>query len=315
MTIQVLEPGLLTTVQDRGRWGSQALGVPVAGPMDGLSHQLANLTVGNAADSATLEVTLAGPTLEFQGDTRFAVTGAEFELFLDDVAVPRGGACQARSGSVLRFGRRGVGARAYVAVAGGIDVPAVLGSRSTDLSSGFGGLGGRRLRAGDRLALGPMPRMTGTPRGAPVEPFPLPDGGARVRAITSIGTKEDGARCGEAALAGLMTTRFTIGAESNRMGYRLEGPSLGLADESPMLSAATPCGTVQVPPSGHPILLMADRQTTGGYPRGAVVISADLPLVGQLAPGDWIEFEACERASATAALIAQQQRLIGSKSW
>jgi antagonist of KipI len=314
VTIRVLEPGLLTTVQDRGRWGCQSFGVPVVGPMDDLSHQLANLAVGNSADCATLEVTLAGPTLEFRGDVRFAVTGAEFELYLDGVGVPMATACSARTGSVLRFGGRGAGARAYVGVAGGIDVPEVLGSRSTDLASGFGGLGGRPLRVGDRLALGPVKGWT-PPRDAPVEPFPLPDGGARVRAMSSSCTDDDGARCGESALAGLMTTRFTIGAESNRMGYRLSGPPLVLVDDTPMLSAATPCGTVQMLPSGHPILLMADRQTTGGYPRGAMVISADLTLVGQLAPGDWIRFEQCDRATAVAALVAQQQRLISFSQW
>jgi len=314
MTIRVLEPGLLTTVQDRGRWGSQSLGVPVAGPMDDFSHQLANLAVGNPAECATLEVTLAGPTLEFRDDIRFAVTGAEFELYLDDVVVPMGVACPARLGSVLRFGPRGAGARAYIGVAGGIDVPPVLGSRSTDLASGFGGLGGRRLQAGDRLVLGPMARGTAR-RVAPIEPLPLPDGGARVRTIATPLTEDDGARCGEAARAGLMTTQFTVAADSNRMGYRLSGPPLALADETSMLSAATPCGTVQVPPSGHPILLMADRQTTGGYPRVATVISADLSLVGQLAPGDWIRFEACDRGSAVGALIAQQQRLMRCTEW
>jgi len=314
MTIHVLEPGLLTTVQDRGRWGSQSLGVPVAGAMDDFSHQLANLAVGNPSDCATLEVTLAGPTLEFRDDTTFAVIGAEFELYLDEGAVPMGVACPARRGSVLQFGPRGAGARAYIGVAGGIDVPPVLGSRSTDLASGFGGLGGRCLQAGDRLVLGPMGR--GTARwGAPLAPFPMPDGGARVRAIATLHTEDDGARCGEAALTGLMTTRFTVATDSNRMGYRLSGPPLALADETSMLSSATPCGTVQVPPSGHPIMLMADRQTTGGYPRVATVISADLPLVGQLAPGDWIRFEACDRGSAVGALIAQQQRLMQFTEW
>ena len=314
MTIDILEPGLLTTVQDRGRWGSQSLGVPVAGPMDDVSHQLANLAVGNPADCATLEVTLTGPTLEFRDDVSFAVTGAEFELYLDQVVVPMGVACRARLGSVLRFGPRGAGARAYLGVAGGIDVPPVLGSRSPDLASGFGGLGGRRLHAGDRLVMGPMARGSAR-RVAPIAPLPLPDGGARVRTIETPHTEEDGARCGEAALAGLMTTRFTVAADSNRMAYRLSGPPLALVDETSMLSAATPCGTVQVPPSGHPILLMADRQTTGGYPRIATVISADLPLVGQLAPGDWIRFEACDRGSAVGALIAQQQRLMAFTEW
>ncbi len=307
MTIRVLAPGLLTTVQDCGRWGSQWLGVPVAGPMDEVSHQLANSAVGNPPDRATLEVTLVGPSLEFLADVTFAVTGAEFEMRLDEDPVQRGVARRAGRGSVLRFGRRGLGARAYLGVAGGIDVPAVLGSRSTDLASGFGGLGGRRLREGDQLSVGPRAGRAAA-SGSRTPSFPLPRGGAQVRVIAD--TDDHGARCGQAALALFTRTRFSLAAESNRMGYRLCGPAIALADETPVLSAATPFGTVQVPPSGHPILLMADRQTTGGYPRIATVISADLPLAGQLAPGDWIRFELCDRRSALAALIAQQQRLM-----
>lgn len=312
MTIDVLASGLLTTVQDVGRWGSQSLGVPVAGPMDTVSHRLANRAVGNAEACATLEVTLDGPTLEFRDDSTFAVTGAAFEIRLDDRVVPMGVACRAHRGSVLGFGRRAAGARAYIGVRGGIDVPVVLGSRSTDLASGFGGLGGRRLRAGDRLVVG-TDGETAPPGDAPPRPFALPTGGARVRVIAALPDDDDGMRCGTEAITGLTTTQFTLAAESNRMGYRLTGRPLVLADEAPMLSAATLCGTLQLPPSGQPILLMADRQTTGGYPRIATVISADLPLVGQLAPGDWIRFEACDRRTAVAALIGQQQALMRSR--
>ena len=309
MTIRVVDPGLLTTVQDRGRWGSQSLGVPVAGPMDEVSHSLANVVVGNPPDRATLEVTLVGPALEFLADMTFAVTGAEFEMRLDDIPVQMGVAHRAGRGSSLRFGSRGAGARAYVGVAGGIDVPLVLGSRSTDLASGFGGLDGRRLCEGDQLAVGP--RVGRAPRRVSLRPpFPLPEGGSRIRAIAALDYDDPGPRCGDAALAGFITARFTLAAESNRMGYRLYGPPVTLADETPVLSAATPFGTVQVPPSGHPILLMADRQTTGGYARIATVISADLPVAGQLGPGDWIRFELCDRRSAVAALIAQQQTLM-----
>ena len=306
MTIQVVEPGLLTTVQDCGRWGSQALGVPVAGAMDGVSHRLANLLVGNEPSCATLEVTLVGPTLEFLSEATFAVAGAEFELRLDERPVPGHTSCHARRGSRLRLGRRGFGARAYLAVAGGIDVPPVLGSRSTDLASGLGGFAGRPLRAGDRLGVGRWagPRVPRMPPGAPVA---LPSGGARVRVMPG----PDGDRVGLRAMEVFGQARFTLGPESNRMGYRLRGPSLELAEMGPLLSSATPVGTVQAPPSGEPILLMADRQTTGGYAKIATVISADLPVAGQLAPGDWIAFEVCERREAVAALIALEQSLMG----
>ena len=305
MTIRVTEPGLLTTVQDRGRWGHQDLGVPVAGPMDSVSHRLANLLVGNPPDCATLEATLVGPDIEFLADATFAVAGAEFELRLDGEPVPTTTACRAGTGSRLRLGRRRVGARAYVAVGGGIDVPPVLGSRSTDLASGLGGLAGRPLRGGDRLAVGratapPAPRSVGG------VPFDLPRGGATLRVMTG----PDEARFGTGVIERLTGARFTLGPECNRMGYRLRGPSLEPAEAQPLLSRATPVGTLQVPPSGQPILLMADRQTTGGYAAIATVVSADLPMAGQLAPGDWIAFQVCERREAVAALIALEQALM-----
>ena len=205
----------------------------------------------------------------------------------------------------MRFGRRGAGARAYLAVAGGIDVPRVLGSRSTDLASGLGGLAGRPLRVGDRLGVGQWagPRV---PNVATVAPVMLPRGGATVRVM--LGPDQD--RFGRRTMDLFERARFTLGPESNRMGYRLGGPSLELARTEPLLSSATPVGTVQVPPSGRPILLMADRQTTGGYAKIATVISADLPIAGQLAPGDWIAFEICERQEAIAALIALEQTLM-----
>ena len=305
MTIRVVEPGLLTTVQDRGRWGYQDLGVPVAGPMDAVSHRLANLLVGNRSDCATLEVTLIGPTLEFLSETIFAVVGAEFELWLDADSVPVHTARQAGRGSRLRFGKRGDGARAYLAVAGGIDVPPVLGSRSTDMASRLGGLSGRPLREGDELG---VCRPEG-PSGAPVPPSAsvrLPKGGATVRILP--GADED--RFDPRAMDLFGQSRFTVGPESNRMGYRLHGPSVELAHTGPLLSSATPVGTVQVPPSGQPILLMADRQTTGGYPTIGTVISADLSVAGQLAPGDWIAFEICERRVAVSALITREQALM-----
>ncbi len=305
MTIRVVEPGLLTTVQDQGRWGSQALGVPVAGPMDGVSHRIANLLVGNRPDRATLEVTVVGPSLDFLADVTFAVAGAKFELWLDAEPIAANSSRRAARGSRLRFGRRRAGARAYLAVAGGIDVPPVLGSRSTDLASGLGGLGGRPIRSGDRLEVGRSNslRAAETPVGFP---FRLPRGGATVRVMPGLEVGRFPPRTMEL----FEKTRYTLGPESNRMGYRLRGEALGLADTESLLSSATPPGTIQVPPSGEPILLMADRQTTGGYARIASVISADLAVAGQLAPGDWIAFEVCEHREALAALIALEQALM-----
>ncbi len=305
--IRVADAGLLTTVQDAGRWGCQHLGVPVAGPMDPLSHRTANLLVGNPADRAALEVTLVGPDLEFLDDTVFAVAGARFDLRLDGKPMRSGVAARAGWGSRLRFGRRTAGARAYVAVRGGVDVPLRLGSRSTDLASRFGGLGGRPLRSGDRLDVGPAVAAP-VPRPRPDPAFPLPAGGARVRFMPGA----DPERFEDGELERLAEYRFTVGPDSNRMGYRLQGPAIGLADPAPVLSSATPPGTIQVPPAGHPILLMADRQTTGGYAVLGTVITADLGVAGQLAPGDWIAFDACGQREAAAALAESERRLTAS---
>ena len=303
--IRMAEPGLLTTVQDGGRWGCQHLGVPVAGPMDPVSHRTANLLVGNPADRAALEVTLVGPEIEFIDDTIFAVAGARFDLFLDERPMETGAAARTGPGSRLRFGRRTAGARAYLAVRGGVDVPPRLGSRSTDLASRLGGLGGRPLRTGDRLDVG-APRGAPVPGGRRAPALPLPAGGARVRFVPGA----DPQRFEAGALERLPDRRFTVGPDSNRMGYRLQGPAIGLDDPAPFLSTATPAGTIQVPPSGQPILLMADRQTTGGYAVLGTVITADLGVAGQLAPGDWIAFDACDQREALAALVELEQRLM-----
>ena len=298
---------MLTTVQDEGRWGFQNLGVSVAGPMDRASHRLANLLVSNRQSAATLEVTLVGPEIEFESASTVAVTGAEFRLTLDGLEVPMNVATQARQGSTLRFGDRHRGARAYVAVAGSFEIPPVLGSRSTHLPSRMGGLGGRALVAGDRIPLGEVDRVTGAASSMGRRPaIPLPEGGARLRVM--LGPQDE--RFSEAAFATLQAARYQITPQSDRMGYRLAGPRLGHRAGADMLSDGTPIGSVQVPASGDPILLMADCQTTGGYPKIATVITADLALAGQLAPADWIEFEVCDRRAAVAAMIAQERALI-----
>lgn len=276
--ITVVSAGLLTTVQDRGRWGHQASGVPVAGPMDRVSHDAANLAVGNQPDAATLEVTLAGPEVRVEHETLVVVTGAELGASVDGDALVPGEPRPMRAGAVLRFGERRRAARAYVAFDGGVDTTPVLGSRSTHIGS-FG----RPLRAGDRLRLGPA--HGNRPR--TVAAATLPAGGARLRARPG----PQAGRFAALAFERLQSTRFRVGPQSNRMGYRLTGGPLPVSVGPPMISDATFTGGIQVPPSGEPILLMADRQTTGGYPQIATLVFPDLAVAGQLAPGDWIEFE------------------------
>ncbi len=328
-SIAVLRPGLQTTIQDRGRWGLQSSGVSVAGPMDPWSHRLANLLVGNSADAATLEITLIGPELQFDDDRWVAVVGATFDIALDDRPVIGGNPWRVGVGSRLRMGKRSRGARAYLAVGGGIDVPLVLGSRATHVASGLGGYEGRALIAGDRLRLGVAPgdndatdgiaewrlrlaeRMTtmslreptgvqGVWRWGPSSGTAggVPGGTSRVRVLP--GPQRD--RFDAEALDQLQSAPYRVAQDSNRMGFRLEGPALGHVDDREMLSDATPFGVVQVPRSGQPILLMADHQTTGGYPKIATMISADAGVAGQLAPGDFLQFEICDERTALAEL-------------
>jgi antagonist of KipI len=208
-------------------------------------------------------------------------------------------------GARLRIGTRSAGARATLAIRGGIEAERIFGSSATSLISRMGPLGGRALRAGDVL---PIARFAGA--GAPTArgyPLPLPSGGARVRVIP--GPHAEMFTAGGFDM--LYGSRFTITPNSNRMGYRLEGPPLLHRGSADILSDATAIGSLQVPASGQPIMLMADRQTTGGYPKIATVITADLPIAGQLAPGDWLEFAACTRHAAIEALKTRRARLEG----
>jgi antagonist of KipI len=308
-TVHVLKPGLLTTVQDRGRWGLQAYGVSVAGPMDPCSHRVANAIVGNDPDAAALEVTFVGPELRFDDERVVAVAGAEFELTVDGDPVSCAWSFLVPRGATLRFGPRINGTRAYVGVAGGIDLPPTLGSRATHVVTGVGGLDGRPLRVGDRLPLGRPPSLVEQTRASARR---VPRLGMLASAETSIrilpGPQAD--RFASDALAMLQSAPYTVGIASDRMGFRLEGPALAHSRGADIISDATPLGALQVPASGRPILLMADRQTTGGYPKIATVISADISRAGQLGPGSRLSFVVCSPGEAMAALIAQERALM-----
>jgi antagonist of KipI len=306
MALWVLRPGMLTTVQDLGRWGWQGFGVPVAGPMDAYSHRRANRLVGNDKDAAALEITLIGPELEADTETLCVVAGARFETTLNGAPIDERNPFLVPAGGRVRLGSRLAGARATLAVRGGFDVPAIFGSRATSIVSRIGPFG-RPLQTGDVLPIA-QPREVAAP--AVGRGLRLPEGGARVRIMRG---PQDALFTTE-ALETLLTARFVVTPQSNRMGYRLDGPPLRHSAAADILSDATPVGSIQVPASGMPILLMADRQTTGGYPRIGTVISADLPTAGQLAPGDWIEFEECTREAAIAALKQQEQELCGVAS-
>jgi antagonist of KipI len=300
--MHVVKPGLLTTVQDLGRWGFQAQGVSVAGPMDAYSHRLANALVGNAARAATLEATMLGPDLEFDDERMIAVTGGVFDVRLDRQAVPNGTVLSAKRGSLLSVGPRRSGTRAYIAISGGVGVPEVLGSRSTHVLTRLGGFDGRPLKAGDRVPLGeaaPAARLS-------VAPVSVVGAPARLRVLP--GLHRD--RFSDDAFRALLAGSYSVARDSDRVGFRLEGVPIPGEHPVDMISDATPMGTIQISGAGLPILLMADRQTTGGYAQIATVIAADLPVAGQLGPGDSLTFAACLRAEAMSALIARERSLL-----
>ena len=306
-SITVIEPGLFTTVQDGGRWGHQSSGVPVSGAMDWIAYRTANAIVGNEPGMAALEATLAGPKLRFDHRTTFAIAGADLGATLDGRRVPHCAPVSSPAGGVLRFSERTLGARAYIAADGGIEVPRVLASRSTHVLSRIGGIHGRMLLPGDRLGLGAgRPSTAARRRSIPDATGNVRTGGARVRVIP--GPQNDYFPAG--ALDVLERTRFIVSSQSDRMGYRLQGGPIPRLADREMISDAAFTGGIQVPAAGEPILLMSDRQTTGGYPQLAVVITADIPLAAQLAPGDWIEFRVCSRSEALSALVAQEARLL-----
>lgn len=304
--VHVIRPGLLTTIQDEGRWGYQSSGVSVAGPMDPCAHRIVNALVGNARSAASLEITLLGPELEFEDERVVAVGGADFDVTLNNHPMPRNTAWVAPAGALLRFGARHRGARAYLGIEGGLAVPPIFGSRATHLAGAMGGIHGRVLEAGDRLPLGERRRAGGlTRRGAPVavEGSEQP---TRLRILPGPNRESFTAH----ALEALQSGPYVVEPASDRMGFRLQGPPLAHSGGADIISDATALGALQVPASGQPILLMADRPTTGGYPKIATVITADISAAGQLAPGDALVFVMCGRSEALAALIAQERSLM-----
>lgn len=297
MTFRVLEPGLLSTVQAEPRTAAQHLGVSAGGPMDRLSHRAANRLVGNPTECATLEVTLAGPTLEVLLDGVIALTGAAFPVTLEGEALPWGRPVRVGRGTELRLGSPERGCRAYLAVQGGISVPQVLGSRATDLRGRFGGHRGRALQAGDLLYRGggmdrfPWLQLRGRATwvadsgdGLPIAP--ALDGPAVLRLVPGAHLRELSAEARKV----LLDATYTVSPRSDRQGLRLLGPPLALGASVELLTEGVAFGTLQLPPDGQPILLMADRQSTGGYPRVGEVFAVDLPRAAQLAPGEPVRF-------------------------
>ncbi len=295
--LEVVRPGLLTTVQDAGRRGWMRAGVPPSGPMDAPPFAVANRLVGNPPGAAGLEITLSGPVIRFHRAAVVAVCGAEFDLWVDTLPVPMWYAIFVRGGSYLRFGNRQYGARAYLAIAGGITTEPFLGSRATYLKGAFGGLEGRPLRRGDRLPVGGhaiADPVAYAGRSWPRERRPAYTPAPTLRLVPqSQGLPLQ-------ALTTLCAHPFEATHASDRMGVRLAGPVLPRQKGAPTISDGVVMGSVQVPPDGQPIVMMVDHQTTGGYPKVGAVIQADVPLLAQCLPGDRVRFEAVTRAEAQA---------------
>jgi antagonist of KipI len=316
--IHVLKPGLLTTVQDLGRPGYQQYGVVVGGALDGFAARVVNLVAGNDDNAAVLEMAQTGPELRFDRESIVAWGGADFDARIGDEPLPCDRAVRVAAGEVLRFGFARSGLRAWLAVAGGLDVPLVMGSRSTYRRAGIGGHQGRPLKAGDDLAIGVPSAWAGQILAT------LRNGRKRATAWTvRPGTMGRPAAAGFVrALRGpecdwftpeaqkaFFSAEWTATQEADRMGVRLAGPMLARRQEGDMVSSAVNAGVVQVPAAGQPIVLLPSRQSVGGYPRLAAVAAVDLRCFTQLRPGDKVRFEEITLATAHALYLARERDL------
>jgi antagonist of KipI len=297
MSVIVARAGFLTTVQDLGRIGFRQSGISPGGALDPHALRVANLLVGNDESAAGLEITFGGLRLVFAIDRIIAWAGGEFEVLASSNLIPSGHACLLRGGDELTIDRPRIGCRAWLAISGGIDVPPVLGSRSTDLRASFGGFDGRSLRDGDEVPLGEntarakilLARLSDEKIGhwKPPHDWSSP---ARREPLLRFIPGCDQHRFTASTLQRFTSEAFTVSPDSDRMGVRFDAPELKREGGTDLISEAVVPGTVQVPPSGKPILLLGDCQTIGGYPKIAHVITVDLPIAAQLRASDQVRF-------------------------
>lgn len=311
--ITVMKPGLQDTIQDMGRYGYQKFGVIVGGVMDPFSHRTANLLVGNGGQEATLEMTLVGPRLLFEQDVVIAICGGDLQPTIGKISVPMWKPVYIRKGSELKFGAALAGSRSYLAVAGGFNVPIVLNSRSTYVKAGLGGFEGRPLKKGDVL-------LNNNPTDASVsikkkleigtDIFHAPDWQIASKLLPKLSKRYEirvmrGRQYvlfDEPSQSRFWNEPFTVSSLSDRMGYRLNGPKLQLKKPSELISEAVTFGSIQVPSDGNPIILAADRQTTGGYPKIGQISSINFTKLAQAKAGDELSF--------TEVTIAQSHQII-----
>lgn len=322
MTFEVVKPGLLTTLQDAGRPGLAYLGIGRAGAFDAPARRIANALCENPADACALEVTLLGPTLRCRQATWIAVTGAPMAFRVNGVDAPMWAPVAVPAGATIALGAMRAGCRAYLAVRGGFDVGAVLGSRSTDVNARIGPFGGRPLQAGDQLATGATVLPDADQRAHPVSSGGRPDPVAPkwqldprpwLRMDARIPLRLlPGAHLGNltpGSLNRLFFERFCVHADSNRVGVRLVGPMLQLGVPGEMISEGCVPGLLQLPPSGQPIAFGPECPVSGGYPRIGQIAAVDLPRLAQLRPGDALRFAPCDWPEARQALRMHEQAL------
>lgn len=311
MEMIVTRAGFLTAVQDLGRTGFRQFGVSTSGALDSFALRVANLLVGNDEGAAGLEITLGGLQLRFEDERIVAWCGGEFDVQIGSRALPAGHVAHLQAGDELKFGRAQIGCRCWLAISGGIDVPVVLGSRATDLRANFGGFEGRTLRDCDQLSLGEF-QQSETAAAAGISSWTAPHDWASpasrhpsLRFIRGV----DWNRFNDVTIQRFTQHEFTVSPDSDRMGVRFDGSELKREDETDLISEAVAPGTIQVPPSGKPILLLGDCQTIGGYPKIAHVITVDLGIAAQLRAGDGVRFFEVSLQDAHRLLMERQRDL------
>ena len=306
---EVIQPGPLTTIQDRGRSGYQQFGVPTSGAVDNYAYRIGNLLVGNAEEAAALEITLLGCQLRALREIMIAITGADLAATVNGAPAPAWESLSLKQGDVLSLPRLNSGCRAYLAVAGGIAVPKVMKSASTYTKAGIGGFRGRLLHKGDILQANQSTTSVKVVR-MPSEYIPVYGNQIEIRVIP--GPQDD--LFTEEGISTFLNSDYTVSAQADRMGYRLEGPRIQHRHEADIISDGIPLGAVQVPGDGLPIILLVDRQTTGGYTKIATTISVDIPRIAQAKPGDKINFKKVDEEQAVALLKKYEQQMETIKS-
>lgn len=312
--ITVLKPGFFSTIQDEGRWGHQAFGMPVAGAMDRYAYRIANLLVGNKPEAAVIEMSMLGAALKFDDAQTVAICGADMQAELNGERVANWTAFKVAKGSELRLDYAPRGFRSYLAIRGGIDVPSVLGSRSTYTPAKIGGLEGRALQQGDVLDVAGDADPDAGERNIQAQDIPVY--GTKLGLRVLLGPQDD--MFPPESIEAFFNGEYVITDEADRVGYRLEGPKIAHRERAVIISDALPMGAIQIPAHGMPIIMMADRQTTGGYAKIGAVIGPDLAKLAQAKPGDRVRMQKISEQEAVNALRRERQvylRVINSAAF